>query len=36
MLLAIQVSVLVFVTCVVVGALARLVDRDIERREGDR
>ena len=33
MLLAIEVGACVVVACAVVGVLARLVDRDIERRE---
>ena len=33
MLLAVQVGALVVATSVVVGVLARLIDRDIERRE---
>ena len=36
MLLATLVGAFVVVTCAVVGALAWLVDRDIERREADR
>jgi len=36
MLLATLVGAFVVVTCAVVGALAWLVDRDIERREANR